>query len=310
MIEPSGIAVLDTRASLPALAFRKMHGAGNDFVLLDFRGAAGPVPSQAWPAVVRALGDRRTGIGFDQLAMLDQAPDADIAVSFWNADGSRSAACGNATRCIARLLHEEGRGERFRIAVEGRGLLSAWVGPRRLYTVDMGTPGLGWRDVPLAQAADTLALDLPGAPVAVGMGNPHAVHIVEDLDASDWRAIGARVETDPLFPERTNVQVVQVLSERRVRARVWERGVGPTLASGSSACAIAVACHRRGLTGRSVAVELEGGTLQIDWRPDGADGSGSVLMTGPAEHVFDGVIAGETLAEIAGLTRAAVSGDD
>ncbi|MEM6974514.1 MAG: diaminopimelate epimerase [Pseudomonadota bacterium] len=299
-------------AAAMTLAFSKMHGAGNDFVILDFRRRADPLPADAWPAVVRAIGDRHTGVGFDQLAVLRPAPveEGDIAVTFWNADGSRSAACGNATRCVALILAEEGRGPVFRIAVEGRGLLTAEAREDGRFTVDMGAPGLDWRDVPLSRDMDTLALDLPGAPVALSMGNPHAVHVVEALDASDWRAIGARVECDPLFPERTNVQVVEVIDTTRILARVWERGVGPTLASGSSACAVAVACHRLGLTGRCVSVVLEGSVLDIEWLPDGPDGPGHVLMTGPAAHVFDGVIPGAQVMAMAGMTKQTGGGDD
>jgi diaminopimelate epimerase len=267
-----------------------MHGLGNDFVVIDARGGGDPVT----PDLARALGDRHRGVGFDQLAILHDDATADLRVAFWNADGSRSAACGNATRCVADLLLAEGRGPELAIAVEGRGTLAARRRGDGLIEVDMGAPSLDWDTIPLAEPLDTLALPLPGAPVAVGMGNPHCVHIVETLDGLDWRARGAAVERDPLFPERTNVQFVEVLAEDRVRARVWERGVGPTLASGSSACAIAVATHRRGLTGRRVTVELEGGALDIHWREDGA-----VLMAGPVAHVFEGTLSPDWLAGLA-----------
>ncbi|MEL6767674.1 MAG: diaminopimelate epimerase [Pseudomonadota bacterium] len=277
------------------LGFRKMHGAGNDFVIVDARadGAAAPALT---PALVRALGDRHRGVGFDQLAELRPAPGADVGVVFWNADGSTSAACGNATRCIAAMMLAEGRGPSLAIEVAGRGRLTAEARADGVIEVDMGAPALGWRDVPLAEAADTGALPLPRSPVALSMGNPHCVHFVDDLDAVDWRAEGRAVELHPLFPERTNVQFVEVIDEGRVRARVWERGVGPTLASGSSACAIAVAGHRRGLTGRRVAVALEGGVLEITWR----ESDGHVLMAGPVASVFEGWLSPAFLASVEG----------
>ncbi|MGF1658546.1 MAG: diaminopimelate epimerase [Rubrimonas sp.] len=281
---------LDAPAPAP-LRFRKMHGLGNDFVVIDAR--SGDAAAMT-PALARALGDRRRGVGFDQLAMLSDAPGADVAVAYWNADGSRAAACGNATRCVAALMLAEGLGPDLRIEVAGRGVLEARRREDGLIEVDMGAPATGWRDVPLSEAADALALPLPGNPAALSMGNPHCVHFVADLAAVDWRARGAEVETHPLFPERTNVQFAQVIDRGHVRARVWERGVGPTLASGSSACAIAVAGALRGLTDRRVAVELEGGTLEIDWRADG-----HVLMAGPVADVFTGEIAPEFLAALA-----------
>lgn len=271
------------------MRFRKMHGLGNDFVMIDARGAADPMT----PALATALGDRHRGIGFDQLAVLFEAPDADIGVQFWNADGSRASACGNATRCIADLLLAEGLGPTLAIAVAGRGTLLAWRRGDGLIEVDMGAPLLDWADIPLAEAVDTLALPLPGAPVAVGMGNPHCVHFVETLEGFDWQARGAAIECHPLFPERTNVQFVEIVDGSHVRARVWERGVGPTLASGSSACAVAVAGARRGLTGRRVAVELPGGTLHIHWSDTDA-----VLMAGAVSHVFEGDLAPSWLAAL------------
>ncbi|MEL7139995.1 MAG: diaminopimelate epimerase [Pseudomonadota bacterium] len=282
-----------TARAARGFGFRKMHGAGNDFVVVDAR--AGDVPALT-PALVRALGDRHRGVGFDQLAVLHDAPGADVGVVFWNADGSTAAACGNATRCIASLLLSEGRGPSLGIEVAGRGRLGARARSNGLIEVDMGPPGLGWHDVPLSQNVDTLALPLARSPVALSMGNPHCVHFVEDLDSIDWRAEGRAVEVHPLFPERTNVQFVEVVDEAHLRARVWERGVGPTLASGSSACAIAVAAHRRGLAARQVAVELEGGVLEIEWR----EGDGHVLMAGPVAAVFEGWLSPEFLAAVEG----------
>ncbi|MEM7529165.1 MAG: diaminopimelate epimerase [Pseudomonadota bacterium] len=280
-----------SEADRAPLAFRKMHGAGNDFVIVDAR--AGSALGLT-PRLVAALGDRHRGIGFDQLAVLEASAGADVGVTFWNADGSTAAACGNATRCIAAMLVGEGLGPSLAISVMGRGTLSARVREDGLVEVDMGPPGLGWREVPLSRELDTLSLPLPRGPAALSMGNPHCVHFVDDLEAVDWRAEGAAVEVDPLFPERTNVQFAQVLDRGRVMARVWERGVGPTLASGSSACAIVVAGHRRGLTDRRVSVELEGGVLEILWR----EADGHVLMAGPVAEVFEGRLSPAFLAAL------------
>lgn len=258
----------------------KMHGLGNDFVVLDGRARAVRVT----PALARALGDRRRGIGFDQLALIGPGEGgADAHLSFWNADGSTSAACGNATRCIARLLMEETGRDRLSLTT-ARGKLAAVDAGGGLTAVNMGPPQLDWRDIPLTDAMDTLELPIEGGPTATGMGNPHCTFFVPDAEAVPMEQFGPRYEHHPLFPERTNVQVASVTAPDRLRLRVWERGAGLTLASGSSSCAAAVAAARRGLTGRAVTVDLDGGTLGIDWREDG------VWMTGPTAHVCDGVI--------------------
>ncbi|MBM9593510.1 diaminopimelate epimerase [Rhodobacteraceae bacterium MCCB 386] len=260
----------------------KMHGLGNDFVVIDARSGAKPVT----PELARALGDRHRGVGFDQLAVVEAAEGADLGLTFWNADGSTSSACGNATRCIAAW--EMARTERAALTLRtGRGVLAARK-EDRLIAVNMGLPQLDWREIPLAERADTLHLPIPGDPVATGMGNPHCTFFVPDAEGADLTAHG-RFETHPLFPERTNVQVTQVVAPDTLRVRVWERGVGPTLASGSSSCAAVVAAARRGLTGRRVTVDLDGGRLEIDWREDG------VWMAGPTAHVFDGVLTAEWL---------------
>ena len=259
------------------LRFMKMHGAGNDFVIIDARAGAAPVTE----ALVRALGDRHRGVGFDQLAVIGEARRADLGLTFWNSDGSRSAACGNATRCVAAW--EMARTGREALAIRtDRGALAACVEAGAVW-VNMGAPLTRWDQIPLAEAADTDHLPLPGDPAATSMGNPHCTFFVSDADGADLAAHG-RFETHPLFPERINVQVVDVAGPDTLRVRVWERGVGPTLASGSSACAVASAAHRRGLTGRRVTVRLDGGDLTVELRDDGA------WMTGPVAHVFDGVL--------------------
>ena len=259
--------------------FMKMHGLGNDFVVIDQRGAEPFVDAR----LARALGDRHRGVGFDQLAVIEEDAEADLRLRFWNADGSTAAACGNATRCIAAWeMARQGVG-RLTLRTP-RGLLAAEDAGGGLTAVNMGEPMLDWREIPLAREMDTLHLPIPGDPVATGMGNPHCTFFVADAEAVDLSAFGPEHEHHPLFPERTNVQVVSVLGPDRLRMRVWDRGAGITLASGSSSCAVAVAAARRGLAGRRVTLVLDGGEIAVDWRADG------VWMTGPTAHVFDGVL--------------------
>ena len=274
----------------PGLRFSKMHGLGNDFVLIDQRGGRRALS----PALVRRIGDRRRGVGFDQLAEIlpdDEANEgeADARLVFWNADGTTADACGNAARCIAHELMTE-RGADALTLRTGRGMLTCRRRDGGLVEVDMGAPMLDWRDIPLAEAADTLHLPLEGDPAACSMGNPHCTFFVEDAEAADIAELGPRVETHPLFPQRTNVQVLQILSRSRARMRVWERGVGVTLASGSSSCAVVVNAVRRGLMDRRVRLTLDGGEIDIIWREDGR-----VLMTGPVARAFEGVIAPELI---------------
>jgi diaminopimelate epimerase len=266
-------------ASSIGLPFMKMHGLGNDFVVIDARVS----PRAVTAGLARALADRHRGVGFDQLAVVGPDGEADLSLTFYNADGSLSAACGNATRCVAR--HEmEARGRRELTIRTGRGLLHARDAGQGLTSVNMGAPGLAWDEIPLAEPADTLHLPIEGDPVATSMGNPHCTFFVEDADAVDLAARGAETETHPLFPERTNVQFASLIGPDHLRMRVWERGTGITLASGSSSCAVAVAAARRGLTGRSVRIALDGGEIAVDWREDG------VWMTGPTAHVFTGTL--------------------
>jgi diaminopimelate epimerase len=259
------------------LAFAKMHGAGNDFVVIDRRAGSQPVT----PDLARAIGDRHRGVGYDQLAEITGAPDADLALTFWNADGTTAGACGNATRCVAWREMARTGADHLTIRTQ-RGLLHARRDGEQVW-VNMGPPILDWAGIPLARDLDPLHLPLPGDPSAVGMGNPHCVHIVPDATAVDLETLGPRVEHDPLFPARTNVEFISLTAPDRLRMRVWERGTGITLACGSGACAAAVAAHLRGLTGRAVALDLDGGTLQVDWRTDG------VWLTGPVATVFQGL---------------------
>lgn len=274
------------------LRFVKMHGLGNDFVIVDARGSESPVT----PALARKLADRHRGVGFDQLAVI-RRDDRGIAVDFWNADGSAADACGNATRCVARLMMDESGANVVDLRT-GRGVLRAEDSGDGRIRVNMGPPVEDWAAIPLARDVplDALPIDLPldlplrGAPSAVGMGNPHCVLLVPDAEAVPLAEIGPRVEHDPLFPARTNVEFVSVIDHDTIRMRVWERGQGITLACGSGACAAAVVTARRGLTGRTVTVRLDGGELAIDWRDDG------VWMTGPTAFVFAGSVDPDWLA--------------
>ena len=260
------------------IPFMKMHGLGNDFVIVDSRIS----PIQISAQIAQGLGDRHRGVGFDQLAVINDSSDADVFLSFYNSDGSTAAACGNATRCIAQYEMDRLQVDSLSMITE-RGLLAAQrYGD--MVSVNMGHPMLDWDKIPLARPLDTLRLPLDGAPTATGMGNPHCTFFVENAEAVDLAQLGPIFENDPLFPERTNVQFAHVVGKNLLRMRVWERGVGVTLASGSSSCATAVAAVRLGLTGRKVEIQLDGGMIYVDWRDDG------VWMTGATLHVFDGML--------------------
>lgn len=271
----------------PGLPFMKMHGAGNDFVVIDTRATDVTVTA----GLARALADRHRGVGFDQLAVIEAAIDADLELVFFNADGSIAGACGNATRCIARHEMDRTGVSALTLRTE-RGLLQALDAGEGLTSVNMGHPQLNWDEIPLAHAMDTLQLPIEGTPTATGMGNPHCTFFVDDAEAVDLETRGSEMEHHPLFPQRTNVQFAHRVAPDHLRMRVWERGVGVTLASGSSSCATAVAAARKGLTGRKVTIDLDGGRIWIDWRDDG------VWMTGPTMHVFSGRLTAAFLASL------------
>lgn len=268
------------------LDFEKMHGLGNDFVIIDARGRADPMS----PALARAIGDRHRGVGFDQLAVIFEDDSADARLIFWNADGSTAGACGNATRCIAARMMAESGAKRLVLRTE-RGLLECEAVAGGLIRVDMGPPLLDWQEIPLAREVDSAALPLQGTPASCSMGNPHCTFFVESADDALLTSRGPVVETDPLFPQRTNVQFVEVLARDHARVRVWERGVGVTLASGSSSCAVLVNAVRRGLMDRRAKLTLDGGEIEIEW-PEG----GGVLMTGATASVFKGTFSPEFIA--------------
>lgn len=267
------------------LSFRKMHGLGNDFVVLDGRAA----PIGLTSAQIVALTDRRLGIGCDQLIILEPPPrGADVFMRIHNPDGSEAGACGNATRCIASLVAAE-TGKARVVVRTIAGDLPSEAMPGGMWRVDMGSARLGWQDVPLAREVDTLHLPLAlggvADPAACSMGNPHATFFVPDLDALPINQIGPRLEHDPIFPDRANIGFVQVISQDHLRLVVWERGAGLTLACGSGACATIVNAHRRGLTGRVARISMPGGDLLMEWRVDG-----HVLMTGPVATAFIGQV--------------------
>ena len=271
------------------LRFHKMQGLGNDFVILDRRSGRLSLS----PPQIRRIADRRLGVGCDQLLSIEPSQAADAFMRVYNADGSESGACGNGTRCAARLLLAEADANEIRLETIA-GVLAVAADRAGGYTVDMGAPRFDWREVPLAEPADTLRLPLVRGPlrepVALSMGNPHAVFFVDAVEAVPLETLGPELEHDPLFPERANIGVAQVLAPDAIRLRVWERGAGLTPACGSGACAALVAAVRRGLTGREVTLRLDGGDLRVAWRE-----GGSVLMTGPAAHSFTGRIDPELL---------------
>jgi len=266
-------------------AFLKMHGLGNDFVVFDAREHAIDMNG----AKAKTIADRHFGVGCDTVVLIRPGgAEVDAGIQFYNADGSESESCFNATRCVARLLLDERGLARVKLSTKG-GLLTCSDAGKGLVMVDMGPPRLDWRQVPVASEVDTanFPLDVGGtvlAASAVSMGNPHCVLFVPDAEKAPLTQLGPKIETLPFFPKRTNVEFAQVLDKEHIRMRVWERGVGVTLACGTGACATAVAAMRRGLTGRKVEVRLDGGSLIIEWREE----DGHVLMTGPTAMPFRG----------------------
>jgi diaminopimelate epimerase len=266
--------------------FLKMNGLGNDFVVVEARSA----PFAPTPAQVRAIADRASGIGCDQLIAIEPGEGVDARVRFWNSDGEEIGACGNGTRCVGWLLMQSS-GKDHAVMESRAGMLVAKRVDERLVGVDMGKPGLGWAQIPLASAHDTRALDvvlsdhpaLATPPGCVSMGNPHVVFFVPDIATAPVETAGPAIERHPLFPQGVNVGFAQVLGRDRIRLRVWERGAGLTKACGTGACAAVVAAARRDLTDRTAIVVVDGGELLIEWRADD-----HVIMTGPAAVDFAG----------------------
>ncbi len=279
---------MDALAGRP---FARMNGLGNEIVVLDLRGTDIAVT----PAQARAI-HAAERLAYDQLMVIhDPVTAGTLAfVRIFNNDGTESGACGNGTRCVAWIMTRGGAPDRFLIETRA-GLLECAREGDWDFTVDMGAPRLDWRDIPLSRAqADTTAIDLrrdAGAapalngPAVVNMGNPHAIFFVGDIEAYDLSALGPGLETDPIFPQKANISLAQVLAPDHIRLKVWERGVGLTRACGSAACATLVAAARRGLSLRAARITLPGGDLLIDWR----ENDGHVMMTGPVELEFEGV---------------------
>lgn len=261
------------------MRYFKMNGCGNDFVIIDAR-SRGSLPLSQMQA--RAIADRKTGLGCDQVIALERSIRGDAFMRIWNSDGGNVEACGNAARCVAWMLMEEGGAASRRIET-GAGMLYAERAGDHVVTVDMGSPLLRWEEIPLARPMETDVLKFEAGgfknPGAVNMGNPHVVFFVNDVRAVPIESLGPKIEHDPMFPERVNVGFAEIRSPEQIRLRVWERGAGLTKACGTGACAAVVAAHRQALTGRAVEVITDGGSLQIEWR----EGDDRVLMTGPVE---------------------------
>lgn len=272
------------------IPFTKMHGLGNDFVVLDARaGSLPPIDG----TIAAALADRHTGIGCDQLILIGPSDSADLKMRIFNPDGGEVEACGNATRAVGLLAGDA-------VTIETLGGMLAARPDQAGIAVDMGVPRFDWDAIPLAYAMDTLAMpvgwDILENPVAVNVGNPHAVFFVEDAASIPLADIGPIIEKDPVFPQAVNVNVAQILSRSAIRLRVWERGAGLTRACGTGACATAVAAMRRGLVDREVTVSLPGGDLLIAWGEDSAKAKGRIAMTGPATIAFTGSFEWESYA--------------
>lgn len=272
-----------------SFAFLKMNGLGNDFVVLDARAQKLSIDA----AAARRIADRNRGVGCDQLLLIEPGTGgADAVMRIWNPDGSVAKACGNGARCVADLLLSETKKPSIKLSTAG-GLITCVRTSDGRVTVDMGEPKLEWQDIPLAERMDTRTLDIRLGPIdapvligpsAVNMGNPHCVFFVTDIAKHDPTKIGPMIENHPLFPDRANVSFAQVKPNNEIRLRVWERGVGVTLACGTAACATTVAASRKKLIGREARIELDGGVLEIEWR----EADNHVYMTGPTELNYAG----------------------
>lgn len=272
------------------LPFTKMHGLGNDFVVIDARPGeswAGFAVDSAWAA---AIADRHTGVGCDQLIAMEESPGGreDAFMRIWNADGGEVGACGNAARCVGALLMDERGADAARIRTAG-GVLSVSRADGDMVAVDMGAPQFAWDRIPLSRETDTLHLELGRGPLsdpaAASMGNPHATFFVDEVEAVPLAEIGPALESDPLFAEGANIGVARIDGADRMRLRVWERGAGITLACGTAACAAVANAWRRGLARRCMTVAMDGGSLRVDWREDGR-----IRMTGPVATSFRGLL--------------------
>jgi len=268
-------------------SFIKMNGIGNDFVVVDCR--AGPITFSK--EIVETIANRHTGIGCDQLILIENAQHADAFMRIYNADGSEVNACGNAARCVASILLKQKSTNKVSLETNER-IIEAFNCGNGHITVDMGVPLIKWQEIPLLKKQDTLHLslscDMLSDAVAVNMGNPHCIFFVEDENSVELSIIGPKLESHPIFPEKANIGIAKILSNQSLRLKVWERGVGITAACGTAACAAAIAAVRRGLMDRKIEVQLPGGTVYIEWQENN-----HVMLTGPVATNFNGVFLGE-----------------
>jgi diaminopimelate epimerase len=274
-----------------AIPFRKMNGLGNDFVVLDARTR----PLAISDDQARAIADRKTGVGCDQLIVMEKSPKADVRMRIWNAEGGEVQSCGNASRCIADIVMAENGSASATIDTKG-GFLTAHQAGKLLVRIDQGKPRFDWKDIPLSEAfPDTRHIELQVGPIdrplihspsVVNVGNPHCIFWVNDIAVVDLGRVGSMIEHHPLFPERTNVELAKVVARNHVVLQVWERGAGLTKACGTAACAVMAAGYRLKLIDRECRVTLPGGDLFMAINED----NGHVLMTGPLEYEFEGVL--------------------
>ncbi len=273
------------------IPFRKMNGLGNDFVVLDARNRTIPMND----TIAAAISNRQTGIGCDQLIIIETDTHADAFMRIHNSSGGEVDACGNATRCIGDILMSENDASSVTIRTNAGLLLCSRAAEPHMITADMGLPKLRWDQIPIAEEMDTRQIELQIGPIddpilhspgVVNMGNPHCIFWVDDVEAYDLANIGPMLEHHPIFPERANISLAHVTSPEDITLKVWERGVGLTRACGSAACAVVVAASRKGLTQRKAMVHLPGGPLMIEWR----EGDDHILMSGPCEYEFDGTL--------------------
>jgi diaminopimelate epimerase len=277
-------------SALANQTFAKMNGIGNEIVVVDLRDKPALVTSEEARAVASPA-----GVHYDQLMVLQppRLKGTEAFIRIYNSDGSEAAACGNGMRCVARRLFEA-TGQTAASFETGAGLLNCWQGADGLYTVDMGPPKFGWKDIPLAEEfRDTRSIELQIGPIdapvlhtpsVVSMGNPHAIFWVDDVNAYDLGRFGPLLENHPIFPERANITLAHIVDRDHIAIRTWERGAGLTKACGSAACATAVAAARLKRANRRVAIALPGGDLSIEWR----EGDDHVLMTGTATFEYEG----------------------
>ena len=277
--------------SAAQIPFRKMNGLGNDFVVLDAR----VHPIVITEISAKAISDRKTGIGCDQLIVLEKSADYDVRMRIWNAEGGEVQSCGNASRCIADLLFDETSQNTATISTKG-GLLIASKAGHKMVMIDQGVPKFGWKDIPLSEPfADTRHIEMQYGPIdhplihspsVVNVGNPHCIFWVEDLDVVDLGRAGPMLENHPLFPERANISFAKVVSRDHIILKVWERGAGLTKACGTAACATMAAGHRIKIIDDKCRITLPGGDLLMAVR----ESDGHVMMTGPVTYEFDGVL--------------------